>query len=65
MNKILAILLLVAITVSACATNAPAGVAETQPPTAEALKTDFVPTDPASVNLAAGRPQFIEFFAFW
>jgi hypothetical protein len=34
-------------------------------PTAPVVKTDFTPTDPATVNLAAGRPQFVEFFAFW
>lgn len=26
---------------------------------------DFQPTDPAGVELAAGRPKLIEFFAFW
>lgn len=26
---------------------------------------DFTPTDPASVQLAAGRPQLIEFYAEW
>jgi hypothetical protein len=30
-----------------------------------AVKTDFTPTDPTTVNLAAGKPQFVEFFAFW
>ncbi len=35
------------------------------PATAPAIKTDFTPTDPTTVNLAAGKPQFVEFFAFW
>ena len=37
-------------------------------PTASAgpeIKTDFVATDPGTVELAAGRPQLVEFFAFW
>ena len=29
------------------------------------ISEDFVPTDPATVNLAAGKPQLVEFFAFW
>lgn len=39
------------------------------PPTAQAANPlpddQFRPSDPAQVNLAAGRPQFVEFFAFW
>jgi hypothetical protein len=37
------------------------------PPTATAfvISEDFTPSDPASVNLAAGKPQLVEFFAFW
>jgi hypothetical protein len=65
MNKFLAILLLMALLVPACATNEPAAVPKTQSQPVEAVKTDFLPTDPASVNLAAGKPQLIEFFAFW
>lgn len=30
-----------------------------------AAANEFRPTDPALVSLVAGRPQFIEFFAFW
>jgi hypothetical protein len=33
-------------------------------PTA-AVKEHFVATDPATVNLAAGKPQLVEFFAVW
>lgn len=29
------------------------------------VREDFVATDPATVELAAGRPQFVEFFAFY
>jgi len=29
------------------------------------ISEDFVPSDPATVSLAAGRPQLVEFFAFW
>ena len=35
------------------------------PTTAPVVKTEFTPTDPTTVNLALGRPQFVEFFAFW
>lgn len=29
------------------------------------IKDELVATDPALVNLAAGTPAFVEFFAFW
>ena len=29
------------------------------------VKTDFVATDPGTVQLAAGKPQLVEFFAVW
>jgi hypothetical protein len=35
------------------------------PATEPVIKTEFTPTDPATVNLAAGKPQLVEFFAFW
>jgi flagellar basal body-associated protein FliL len=57
MKKILFILLIGWITLSACA-----GVAATP---SIAVDDDFHPTDPKTVNLAAGKPQFVEFFAFW
>ncbi len=31
----------------------------------EAADRPFAATDPGSVQLAAGRPQLVEFFAFW
>jgi len=40
---------------------APTTAAEPSP----TVELTFHPTDPASVQLAAGRPQFVEFFAFW
>ena len=36
--------------------------APTQEPTVE---TGFTPSNPAIVKLAAGKPQLVEFFAFW
>jgi hypothetical protein len=43
--------------------------APAQPTTAEAVgpeaALDFGPTDPATVQLAAGRPQLVEFYADW
>lgn len=35
------------------------------PATAQVIDNEFHPSDPASVSLAIGRPQFVEFFAFW
>jgi hypothetical protein len=29
------------------------------------ISDEFTPSDPATVNLAAGQPQLVEFFAFW
>jgi hypothetical protein len=29
------------------------------------VRTQMEATDPATVNLAAGQPQLVEFFAFW
>jgi hypothetical protein len=50
-------------------TDVPAPTAEptAAPPTATAfvISEDFTPSDPATVNLAAGKLQLVEFFAFW
>lgn len=53
----LALTLLLAACVPAAPTEAPAPT-----PT---LRIVMIATDPATVELAAGRPQFVEFFAFW
>lgn len=34
-------------------------------PTAVVISEQLEATDPATVQLAAGKPQLIEFFAFW
>lgn len=67
MSRIVALFLLLSLAVSACASNLPAPVAtlEAETQSTGAVKTDFTPTEPKSVNLAAGKPQFVEFFAFW
>ena len=67
--------LLVSLLLSACATAAPAATAPplaaptsapaAAPTSAPVIKTEFTPTDPTTVNLALGKPQFVEFFAFW
>ncbi len=48
---------------------APASLLTEAPASASAdtfvISEDFVPSDPATVSLAAGRPQLVEFFAFW
>jgi len=77
-SRILAIFLLAALVTSACASGASAP-AETQvlpqpnpqPAPVETAavapngKGEFEATDPTTVNLALGKPQFVEFFAFW
>jgi hypothetical protein len=40
-------------------------VPPTQPAVQPLIDNEFRPSDPAQVNLAAGQPQLIEFFAFW
>jgi hypothetical protein len=47
--------------------TAPPPTAAPATATAAALPADrpFVATDPGAVQLAAGRPQLVEFFAFW
>jgi hypothetical protein len=34
-------------------------------PTARPVRTELAATDPATVDLASGRPTLVEFFAFW
>ena len=53
---------------SASATPAPAAVTDseaTMAPTPRPVRTALEATDPTTVNLAVGRPTFVEFFAFW
>lgn len=55
-------------TPAAAPTDAPAIVpteALAAAPTKKPVKTELEATDPTTVNLAAGRPQLVEFFAFW
>ena len=42
-----------------------ARAAPTAAPTRKPVKSELEATDPATVKLASGRPQFVEFFAFW
>jgi photosystem II stability/assembly factor-like uncharacterized protein len=70
MRKAIFLLALAALCLTACASPAlaPAQSAEQQAPGAAPLaqvKTDFTPTDPTTVSLAAGRPQLVEFYAVW
>jgi hypothetical protein len=46
-------------------TTAPPTAPPTEAPTAHAISEEFTPSDPEAVNLAAGKPQLVEFFAFW
>ena len=47
------------------AAPAPATAAASTPAPRPAVRDEFVASDPAAVNLALGRPQFVEFFAFY
>jgi len=54
----------------AVSTKAPAVVNTTVPPPTpiqppRPISTEFTPSDPKSVKLNAGKPQLVEFFAFW
>ena len=53
---------------TAPATLAPAAATDsvsTTTPTPRPVRTALQATDPTTVNLAIGRPTFVEFFAFW
>ena len=55
-------------TVSAPAANSQAAaptVASAATAVTKKISTVFTPSDPKSVKLAAGKPQLVEFFAFW
>jgi uncharacterized lipoprotein YajG len=77
MKKSLLMSLMFAIMIAACSTPAPtlpASVVSTKAPAAsqptaaqpaKPISTEFTPSDPKSVKLNAGKPQFVEFFAFW
>lgn len=57
---------LLGLALAACAPlgTSPTSVGNT-PAARPAVSEEFVATDPAVVTLAAGRPQFVEFFAFY
>ncbi len=48
----------------ALSTLAPTVAAPTETVVRE-IKSDFVATDPSTVQLAAGKPQLVEFYAVW
>jgi hypothetical protein len=39
--------------------------APTVAPTPKPVKAELEATDPTTVQLAAGKPHLVEFFAFW
>jgi hypothetical protein len=43
----------------------PSTALPTETPSLAVIDNEFHPSNPATVSLAAGRPQFVEFFAFW
>jgi hypothetical protein len=43
----------------------PAPVNEPPPPVKPTPRAQLAATDPSQVVLAAGKPQLVEFFAFW
>ncbi|MBI5565936.1 MAG: hypothetical protein HY870_13660 [Chloroflexi bacterium] len=50
---------------TAVASPTAVSAAPTDAPTRKAVKAELEATDPGTVQLAAGKPQFVEFFAFW
>jgi hypothetical protein len=42
-----------------------ASAVPTGAPTRKPVKAELEATDPETAQLAAGKPQFVEFFAFW
>ncbi len=76
MHRLWSLFVLVALIVTACSPAAPAGPADqpvvqptstpdTSPTATKAvLLKDYVASDPSLVG-TTGRPQFVEFFAFW
>lgn len=73
MKKLFLVLVALSALMAACASPsalAPAGGAAiaastTVAPATPEIKENFVATDPSTVNLSLGRPQLVEFFAFW
>ncbi len=64
--KTLALIVMMVQLTSACAPLSSA--AQSAPAEAPPMATVWVamqPTDPSTVVLAAGKPQLVEFFAFW
>lgn len=68
------LILITAILIAACSTPEPAlpasagaNIASLQPTTkvVKPISTEFTPSDPKNVKLSAGKPQLVEFFAFW
>lgn len=60
MSKRLALFMLAALVMAACGAPA-ASLSATATPATDA----YVASDPATFTVAAGRPQLVEFFAFW
>lgn len=73
MHKLIMTLALLAALTAACA--APAAQVPTAAPQSSGInaageivapgRSGLRATDPATVSLAAGKPQLVEFFAFW
>ena len=72
MKKTVFAILIAMMLIAACSTPAPTLLApaiSTQVPTASQLakliSKEFTPSNPKNVKLNAGKPQLVEFFAFW
>lgn len=63
MRKLFLLWCVVLLVSVACSTQ-PAATPQAAP-TALGVSSEFTPTDPKTVNLAAGRPQLVEFYAVW
>lgn len=62
MKSVISLLLVLPWLIAACSSQPSAPIAVGPTPT---LRIVMVASDPAEVNLASGKPQLVEFFAYW
>lgn len=70
MKKFVFVLLITGLTLSACASATQQsalviGSSQSNLPKPTRINDDIIATDPVNVKLATGKPQLIEFFAYW
>ncbi|MBI5082434.1 MAG: hypothetical protein HZB17_14205 [Chloroflexi bacterium] len=72
MKKTVFVILIATMLIAACSTPTPTLPALAVNPQASAvsqptklISKEFTPSNPKNVKLNAGKPQLVEFFAFW